>query len=154
MANVLPGEDGCVGVTNTCDWEDCKENFQPVKDGRKPDVLSTVGSKGAKGVLQPKGVEEARRKFLQAIDEYEGEDPLAAWLEYIKWTKDTFVSGGQKSELLPLLERCTREFHGKEEYRDDIRYLRVWIQYVRVLHRCKSITRPCVLTMPFCYHAG
>jgi hypothetical protein len=134
MANALPGEDGCVGVTNTCDWEECKENFQPIKDGRKPEVLSNIGSKGAKGVLQPKGVEEDRRKFIQAIKDYEGEDPLETWLEYIKWTKDTFVSGGQKSELLPLLERCTREFHGREEYRDDIRYLRVWIQYVRILY--------------------
>ncbi|WPT13100.1 Putative inactive serine/threonine-protein kinase bub1 [Picochlorum sp. SENEW3] len=133
MANALPGEDGCVGVTNTCDWEECKENFQPIKDGRKPEGLSNIGSKGSKGVLQPKGVEEDRRKFIQAIKDYEGEDPLETWLEYIKWTKDTFVSGGQKSELLPLLERCTREFHGREEYRDDIRYLRVWIQYADCL---------------------
>eukprot|EP00889_Picochlorum_renovo_P001051 jgi/Picre1/28081/NNA_001040.t1 len=111
MANALPGEDGCVGVTNTCDWEECKENFQPIKDGRKPEVLNNIGSKGAKGVLQPKGVEEDRRKFIQAIKDYEGEDPLETWLEYIKWTKDTFV----------------------KEYRDDIRYLRVWIQYADCL---------------------
>jgi hypothetical protein len=50
---------------------------------------------------------------------------------FIKWTQDTFRAGGSKAELLPLLERCTRELQGVERYRDDARYLRVWIQYVR-----------------------
>ena len=49
---------------------------------------------------------------------------------FIKWTQDAFKAGGSKSELLPLLERCTRELQGDERYRDDARYLRVWIQYV------------------------
>ena len=50
---------------------------------------------------------------------------------FIKWTHDTFKAGGNKSELLPLLERCTRELQGVERYKDDARYLRVWIQYAR-----------------------
>jgi hypothetical protein len=114
-------------------WEDCKENFRPVKDGRKPDVLSRSKAKEERTVLQPKGIEEDRIHFVRAIEEYEGPDPLEKWLEYIKWTKDTFSSGGKSSELLPLLEKCTREFHDKELYRDDIRYLRVWIMYADCL---------------------
>lgn len=114
-------------------WEECKENFQPVKDGRKPEVLANCGTKCTKGVLQPKGVEEERRRFVDAIERYQGNDPLEKWLDYIKWTKDTFVSGGQKSEMLPLLEKCTREFHKDERYKDDVRYLRVWIQYADCL---------------------
>ena len=50
---------------------------------------------------------------------------------YIKWTQDTFKAGGHKADLLPLLERCTRELQDVERYKDDIRYLRVWVQYVR-----------------------
>lgn len=115
------------------DWEECKENFQPVKDGRKPGVLANCSNKSTKGVLQPKGVEEDRRHFVDAIERYQGEDPLEKWLDYIKWTKDTFVSGGQKSEMLPLLEKCTREFHNDARYKEDIRYLRVWIQYADCL---------------------
>jgi checkpoint serine/threonine-protein kinase len=115
-----------------CDWEECKENYQPVKTGRKPEVLTTFANRSAKGVLQPKGIEIDRQRFVDAINEYQGDDPLEGWLDYIRWTKDTFVSGGQKSELVPLLEKCTRAFHDSEQYRNDIRYLRVWIQYVRV----------------------
>jgi hypothetical protein len=51
---------------------------------------------------------------------------------FIRWTQDTFSAGGHKAELLPLLERCTRELQAAEggRYRTDIRYLRVWVQYV------------------------
>ena len=49
---------------------------------------------------------------------------------FIKWTQETFSAGGHKAELLPLLERCTRELRGVAAYRTDVRYLRVWIQYV------------------------
>ena len=52
---------------------------------------------------------------------------------FIKQTQDTFKSGGQKAELLPLLERCTRELQSDDRYKKDIRYLRVWIQYVSQL---------------------
>jgi hypothetical protein len=49
---------------------------------------------------------------------------------FIKWTQETFSAGGHKAELLPLLERCTRELQGGGRYASDIRYLRLWIQYV------------------------
>lgn len=49
---------------------------------------------------------------------------------FIKWTQETFAAGGHKAELLPLLERCTCELQGEERYRNDVRYLRVWVQYV------------------------
>lgn len=51
----------------------------------------------------------------------------------IKWTQDTYKSGGHQAELLPILERCTRELQGIAKYRTDLRYLRVWIQYVSKL---------------------
>ena len=52
---------------------------------------------------------------------------------FIKWTQETFKAGGHKAELLPLLERCTRELQGNAKYSDDVRYLRIWVQYVSVL---------------------
>ena len=49
---------------------------------------------------------------------------------YIKWTQATFKAGGHQAELTPLLERCTRELQSDERYKNDLRYLRLWIQYV------------------------
>ena len=52
---------------------------------------------------------------------------------YIKWTQETFTAGGHKAELIPILERCTRELQNIPAYQNDIRYLRVWIQYADCL---------------------
>lgn len=51
---------------------------------------------------------------------------------FIKWTQDTFVTGGNKAELRTILEECTRQLHSFEKYKRDVRYLRIWIQYVSV----------------------
>ena len=51
---------------------------------------------------------------------------------FIKWSQGNANTGSRRTELLPLLERCTRELQADERYRGDVRYLRVWIQYVRV----------------------
>ena len=60
----------------------------------------------------------------------------------IKWTQNTFKSGGHEAELLQLLERCTRELQDKDNYKDDIRYLRIWIQYVSTQEQDKPIAGP------------
>jgi checkpoint serine/threonine-protein kinase len=54
-----------------------------------------------------------------------------AWLarRFIKWTEQTFLAGGRETELLPTLERCTRELQDVPRYKDDARYLRVWVKY-------------------------
>ena len=49
---------------------------------------------------------------------------------YIKWVQQAYRSGGAKAQLLPLLERCTRELEALPRYRSDHRYLRLWILYV------------------------
>ena len=97
------------------------------------------------------------RHFWKAIAEYNGPDPLETWhrrahdnsepmtakfldqkhqllhRRFIKWTQETFHTGGHQAELLSLLERCTRSLQSHEQYKNDIRYLRIWIQYVRSL---------------------
>lgn len=64
-----------------------------------------------------------------------GRQPPATlgYCRFIKWTQETFQAGGHKAELLPLLERCTRELQSLPKYKGDIRYLRVWVQYVSTL---------------------
>ncbi|KAK9809232.1 hypothetical protein WJX72_011796 [[Myrmecia] bisecta] len=107
------------------EWELSKENYQPLKQGRDPSKLNV------KLQLQCKNseVEEQRRAFWTEIAEYKGDDPLEVWLRFIKWTQETFKAGGHQAELVPLLERCTRELQGSDNYKSDVRYLRLWIQY-------------------------
>ncbi|CAK9190250.1 unnamed protein product [Sphagnum troendelagicum] len=113
------------------EWELSKENVQPLRNGRKVEPLNMALKMKAAGATTTRAnvLEHQRRKMIEAIDEYEGDDPLEPWLEYIMWVKDAFPSGGIQSELLPLLEACTRTFQTDERYRSDLRYLRVWVQY-------------------------
>lgn len=48
---------------------------------------------------------------------------------YIKWMQEYNIAGG-KAELTKVLEACTRELLKHERYKRDIRFLRIWIQYV------------------------
>lgn len=64
---------------------------------------------------------------------------MANWLEYIKWTEENFPSGGERSCLLLLLERCCMQFKDSEQYRDNKRYLKVWITYVSTTLEAKVV---------------
>ncbi|PRW05791.1 mitotic checkpoint serine threonine- kinase BUB1 [Chlorella sorokiniana] len=110
------------------DWEASKENFQPLKTGRKAAAL-----RDSTAELRTAAIEERRKAFWEELAAYAGDDPLEVWLRFIKWTQETFSAGGHKAELLPLLERCTRELQANGRYVNDIRYLRVWIQYADCL---------------------
>ncbi|OMO87302.1 Mitotic checkpoint serine/threonine protein kinase Bub1/Mitotic spindle checkpoint component Mad3 [Corchorus olitorius] len=62
------------------EWELFKENVRPLKRGRNIQILNHslkahVNDQVKKSLLQN------RRRLIEAIDEYKGEDPLQPWLE-------------------------------------------------------------------------
>ncbi|KAL4573727.1 hypothetical protein LXL04_020543 [Taraxacum kok-saghyz] len=77
----------------------------------------------------PPPAQPLNRKLIKAIDEYEGEDPLQPWLACIKWVQDAFPPGGDCSGLVVILEQCVRTFWHEEQYKNDICYLKVWLEY-------------------------
>jgi hypothetical protein len=60
---------------------------------------------------------------------------------YLAWTQAHYPSGGPGSQLLATLESCTRELLSVARYKNDVRYLRVWVQYVRA-PRCACLASP------------
>lgn len=98
---------------------------------------------------------QLHRQYWKEIVGYKGDDPLEVWLRccvpscaivcawpfssqafsqpvdrFIKWTQQTFTTGGLQAELVQLLERCTNELKGMDKYKNDLRFIRVWILYV------------------------
>ncbi|RMZ53164.1 hypothetical protein APUTEX25_005153 [Auxenochlorella protothecoides] len=110
------------------DWELSKENFQPLRQGRKG-----AGLKDNTEELRSANLDAVKRQFWQAIADDESDDPLAAWQRFIDWTRETYTAGGHKAELIPLLERCTSTLQSDERYRNDPRFLRIWILYADCL---------------------
>ncbi|KAL6779790.1 hypothetical protein ACKKBG_A13730 [Auxenochlorella protothecoides x Auxenochlorella symbiontica] len=110
------------------DWELSKENFQPLRQGRKG-----AGLKDNTEELRSANLDAVKRQFWQAIADDQSDDPLAAWQRFIDWTRETYTAGGHKAELIPLLERCTSTLQSDERYRNDPRFLRIWILYADCL---------------------
>uniref|UniRef100_A0A0A9DXF9 BUB1 N-terminal domain-containing protein n=1 Tax=Arundo donax TaxID=35708 RepID=A0A0A9DXF9_ARUDO len=67
--------------------------------------------------------------MIEAIEEYRGEDPLQPWLDCVKWVQESFPAGGECSGLGVMCEQCVRAFWHDERYKDDLRYLKVWLEY-------------------------
>ena len=116
--------------------EDSKENIQALPSGRSAKALASVFSPLA--IKSPSNTQDindtARQEFekeLQAIDD--SDDPLDVYDRYCKWTLNTYPSAQAtpQSQLLPLLERATKAFLNSAHYRDDPRYLKLWLHYIR-----------------------
>ncbi|XP_027362184.1 mitotic spindle checkpoint protein BUBR1 [Abrus precatorius] len=110
------------------EWETFKENVRPLKRGRNVNVLNHALKSHTDNNLK-KSLLQHRRKLIEAIDEYQGDDPLLPWLQCIKWIQEAFPPGGDSSGLVVIYEQCVRAFWHSERYKDDLRYLKVWLEY-------------------------
>ncbi|KAJ1703411.1 hypothetical protein LUZ63_003190 [Rhynchospora breviuscula] len=110
------------------EWEMFKENIRPLKRGRNISMLN----RSLKAQIDPKFKSEliqTRRRMIEAIVEYEGDDPLYPWIQCIKWVQESFPSGGDFSGLVVIYEQCVRMFWHEPRYKEDLRYLKIWLEY-------------------------
>ncbi|RDW85126.1 hypothetical protein BP6252_02716 [Coleophoma cylindrospora] len=117
--------------------ENQKENIQSLPGGRSARALANLYSP-----LMPNPTPSHTRDLNDAArQEYETElenisesdDPLDIYDRYVRWTLDAYPSAQAtpQSQLLPLLERATKTFLTSSQYKDDPRYLKLWLQYIR-----------------------
>ncbi|KAL7127932.1 hypothetical protein ABFS83_14G282900 [Erythranthe nasuta] len=110
------------------EWELFKENVRPLKRGRNVRLLNHALKSNSQSQLK-NSLLYNRRKLIEAIDEYTGDDPLHPWIECIKWVQEAFPPGGDCSGLVVIYEQCVRTFWHEDRYKDDLRYLKVWLEY-------------------------
>lgn len=125
---LMAGDAVAAPVALGTEWETFKENVRPLKRGRKIGLLKRA-LKAHADPAQRAALLAERRRMIEAIDEYRGEDPLQPWLDCIKWVQESFPTGGECSGLLVIYEQCVRAFWHDELYKDDLRYLKVWLEY-------------------------
>ncbi|KAK6006851.1 hypothetical protein QM012_005859 [Aureobasidium pullulans] len=115
-----------------------KENIQALPSGRSARALAALYSppltSGQRTSLSNDAHDGERKEYedeLALIDE--ADDPLDIYDRYVKWTLDTYPSAQStpQSQLLPLLERATRAFLSSPQYKNDPRYLKLWLHYIR-----------------------
>jgi len=56
-------------------------------------------------------------------------DVLDVWRRYVAWAQQSFSSDASKTEVVPLLERCTTALADDPRYANDLRFLKLWITY-------------------------
>jgi checkpoint serine/threonine-protein kinase len=117
-----------------------KENIQSIPGGRSAKQLASICSPLAAQKSPPlsetQNLKDTMRqqyeKELAAISE--ADDPLDVYERYVKWTMDAYpaAQATHESHLLPLVERATKAFLNTPHYKNDPRYLKLWLLYIRL----------------------
>ncbi|KAL5614697.1 hypothetical protein BROUX41_004793 [Berkeleyomyces rouxiae] len=118
-----------------------KENIQSLPGGRSARKLAQLYSPNPLKPLStpnPADTQDAnageRAKFeeeLAAIDE--SDDPLDVYDRYVRWTLEAYPSAQAtpQSQLDRVLESATKAFVSSAQYRNDPRYLKMWVYYIQ-----------------------
>lgn len=121
--------------------ENQKENIQSLPGGRSARQLANLFSPSPLHALSTPTPSDTNNLNNAIRQEYEAEliniaesdDPLDIYDRYVRWTIDAYPSAQAtpSSGLLPLLERATKTFLNSAQYKNDPRYLKLWISYIR-----------------------
>ncbi|KAJ2034733.1 protein kinase [Coemansia sp. S2] len=149
-------------VVNFTDFEHQKENIQPLRRGRSATALALLYGKTSAdddAPLQParapamklaangdSEVVEIRvsahlqaqnaqfQAEISALDPAETDDPLDVYYRYIQWLIEVFPQAVGHQAVIKLVERPIRLFREQERYRNDSRYLKMWIWYCSLIY--------------------
>ncbi|KAF4594493.1 Mitotic checkpoint serine/threonine protein kinase, Bub1 [Ophiocordyceps camponoti-floridani] len=119
-----------------------------VIEGEKENIQSLPGGRSAKKLAELATLDRhSRPSSTKTVNdciriEYEAElenldesdDPLDVFDRYVRWTLDAYPSAQAtpQSQLHTLLERATKAFITSTTYRNDARYLRLWMHYIHL----------------------
>ncbi|KAI0021512.1 Mad3/BUB1 homology region 1-domain-containing protein [Xylariomycetidae sp. FL0641] len=118
-----------------------KENIQSLPGGRSARKLAETFSPSPLQKLatptpsDTKNINDCiRAEYEEEVANLsESDDPLDVFDRYVRWTFDAYPSAQAtpQSQLHTLLERATKAFIGAPQYKNDPRYLKLWLHYIR-----------------------
>lgn len=120
-----------------------KENIQSLPGGRSAKKLVDIFSPSPLHKLSTptpsdtKNINDCIRAEYEAelANLSEADDPLDVFDRYVRWTLDAYPSAQatRESQLHTLLERATKAFISAPQYKNDPRYLKLWLHYIRLV---------------------
>lgn len=116
--------------TNFDEIEIEKENILPLKEGRSAQGLSQTLREDASQLNTTRLAFE--RRLLEELEDMD--DPFELFMEYITWINHAYPQGGssKQSGMLDVLERCLMYLRDMETYRNDPRFLKLWLWYIEL----------------------
>lgn len=118
-----------------------KENIQSLPGGRSAKALAATFAPPSLFSTTPtpsdtRNIHDAIRQEyeLEIIAISDSDDPLDIYDRYVKWTLTAYPSAQAtpESQLRPLIERATKAFQTAAHYKNDPRYLKLWLTYIRL----------------------
>jgi hypothetical protein len=145
-----------------CDvLEAAKENIQPLAKGRRATALSAIlATPHAQRENQLIATRHRLRMNVDLAmedstpsDDNDGEvdpdaDPLEAYCTLVYWVVENYPQGhSAESGLLELLEEATRVLkdHQGGKWRQDLRYLKLWVLYASYVEKPTIIYKFCMV---------
>ncbi|PON21023.1 BUB protein kinase [Trichoderma gamsii] len=122
--------------------ENQKENIQSLPGGRSAKKLASLFSPSPLHKLSTptpadtKNVNDCIRAEFEAEIENlsESDDPLDVFDRYVRWALDAYPSAQAtaESQLHTILERATKTFVASSQYKNDPRYIKLWMYYIQL----------------------
>ncbi|OVA02770.1 Mad3/BUB1 homology region 1 [Macleaya cordata] len=79
--------------------------------------------------------------LISDIKNYTGEDPLHPWLRGVRKMRESLPPLLLKEKLPRFLQKCAQTFQSDRRYRNDSRYLRIWIQLLDFVDDPRALLR-------------
>ncbi|KAF3329882.1 Mitotic spindle checkpoint protein BUBR1 [Carex littledalei] len=79
--------------------------------------------------------------LISDIKRYSGSDPLRPWLHGIKRLKGALPPQELNDKLPRFLQKCAQTFESDHRYRNDARYVRVWIELMDYVDDAKVLLK-------------
>lgn len=125
------------------DFDEAKENIQPLASGRNAERLEAALNAESHQEIHEQIIEQ-RQEFERAIENYNGDDPLELWYDYILWIEQSYPKSGKETALNEVISSCLSKFENEERYKQDRRMIKLFIKYVSETVLCIL----CVCQMP------
>ncbi|UKZ52233.1 hypothetical protein TrVGV298_006008 [Trichoderma virens] len=133
---------GSEDITDFDVIENQKENIQSLPGGRSARKLASLFSPSplhkysTPTPTDTKNVNDCIRAEYEAEIENisESDDPLDVFDRYVRWAIDAYPSAQAtaESQLHTILERATKAFVTSSQYKNDPRYLKLWMYYIQL----------------------
>ncbi|XP_030753642.1 mitotic checkpoint serine/threonine-protein kinase BUB1 beta-like [Sitophilus oryzae] len=106
-----------------------KENIQPLRRGRNAQQLEMALQAQTNQEYQMQLLQQ-KEEYEQLISNYEGNDPLENYYNYIIWIEESYPKSGHEGNCIALLEHCLGIFENDTRYTNDRRFCKLWIKYI------------------------
>ncbi|KAG0001839.1 hypothetical protein BGZ65_003138 [Modicella reniformis] len=108
-----------------------KENIQPIRQGRSALFLTRLFTTQPEDRAHELALQHQQfQEELEQIDELD--DPLDVFTRYVNWTIESYPQSsaqGHDSRLMDILERAIRSLKHEQRYRNDSRFVKLYILY-------------------------